>query len=363
MTKPPLDADNPRATRKPASFTVEDEHLRHDIKSEKPKRAPQSFDQGIVFTSDEDDPFLNPEADAALPAVPHTKRGFSFGKLALAAFGTLCSFALGLWINDLITALFTRSDWLGYSALCVLGIFMLALAGVIIREVIGFLRLENVQHIKAKTDAAAFTSTPAEARKLLGQLQALTAKRPETAKGQAMLEAARDDIIDGPQLIHLAERALMEKLDAKALALITSAARRVSVVTAVSPRAMLDLAYVLFEVVKLVRAIADLYGARPGPLGMTKLLRNVFAHLAVTGSIAVGDGLVQQILGHGLAARLSQRLGEGVINGMMTARIGLAAMDLCRPLSFRALKRPGMGQILKVLNPQIKTKNDKDTET
>ncbi|MGO8315977.1 DUF697 domain-containing protein, partial [Rhizobium ruizarguesonis] len=59
-------------------------------------------------------------------------------------------------------------------------------------------------------------------------------------------------------------------------------------------------------------------------------------HLAVTGSIAVGDSLVKQVLGHGLASKLSARLGEGVINGLMTARIGIAAMDLCRPLAFRA---------------------------
>jgi putative membrane protein len=73
--------------------------------------------------------------------------------------------------------------------------------------------------------------------------------------------------------------------------------------------------------------------------------------LAVTGSIAVGDGLVQQILGHGIASKLSARLGEGVVNGMMTVRIGIAAMDLCRPLPFKALKRPGISDFLGDLTP------------
>ena len=76
---------------------------------------------------------------------------------------------------------------------------------------------------------------------------------------------------------------------------------------------------------------------------MLRLIRDVIGHLAVTGSIAVGDGLAQQVLGHGLASKLSRRLGEGVINGLLTARIGIAAMDLCRPLPFRALPRPGIG--------------------
>ena len=144
---------------------------------------------------------------------------------------------------------------------------------------------------------------------------------------------------------------MLAPLDRRARALILNASKRVSVVTAISPRAIVDLAYVVFEVSRLVRAMAELYGGRPGTLGLFRLMRDVVAHLAVTGSIAVGDGLAQQVLGHGVAAKLSKRLGEGVINGLLTARIGIAAMDLCRPLPFRALKRPGIGDFLADLAP------------
>jgi putative membrane protein len=63
----------------------------------------------------------------------------------------------------------------------------------------------------------------------------------------------------------------------------------------------------------------------------------------------VGDSFVQQVVGHGLAARLSARLGEGVVNGMMTARIGIAAMETARPLPFSAVARPGMGDFVTAL--------------
>src|SRR5690606_6744501 len=105
-----------------------------------------------------------------------------------------------------------------------------------------------------------------------------------------------------------------------------------------------------FEAGRLIRRLAELYGARPGTLGFIRLSRDVLAHLAVTGAMAAGDELVHQLVGQGLAARLSAKLGEGVVNGMMTARIGVAAMETVRPLPFTALKRPGMGDFLAALS-------------
>lgn len=358
MSKPPQD-ERP-APRRPIAFVLDDDSI-SAAKAEQPaprpidapKRPPRSFAPDVTITPDAEDPFLSDivNDDAIVPIATPRKRGFSFGKLAAAAFGTLLSLGAGIWIDDLIRDLFTRADWLGYTALTVLALGLFALIVVIAREMLGIYRLNAVQAIKERGVALSQQGTASEARKLVKDVEALTRHRPETAKGRAVLEAAEGDIIDAPHLIALAERELLGPLDAKARNMIVQASKRVSVVTAVSPRALVDLAYVLFEVVRLVRGMAELYGGRPGSFGMMRLLRDVFAHLAVTGSIAIGDGLAQQILGHGLASRLSARLGEGVINGLMTARIGIAAMDLCRPLTFNALKRPGISDFAGELRP------------
>ena len=55
------------------------------------------------------------------------------------------------------------------------------------------------------------------------------------------------------------------------------------------------------------------------------------------------------MLGHGVAAKLSQRLGEGVLNGLLTARLGLAAIEVTRPLPFTALPRPALTDLAKDL--------------
>ncbi|BCH59440.1 UPF0283 membrane protein [Agrobacterium vitis] len=358
MSKTP--EDQRPMPRRPAAFSLEEPSSSPArppfVEAPEPqRRTPKSFDANVTITPDAEDPFLAglSEDEAIVPIARPAKRRFSFGKLAGAAFGALASFAIGLWIDDLIRDLFTRADWLGYTALTLLGIGLLALTVVVIRELAGIYRLNAVQAIKQRASALSLQGTASEARKLVKEVENLTQHRAETARGRSVLKAAENDIIDAPHLIALAERELLAPLDAKARSLIINASKRVSVVTAVSPRALVDLAYVLFEVVRLVRAMAELYGGRPGSIGMLRLLRDVFAHLAVTGSIAIGDGLAQQVLGHGLASRLSARLGEGVINGLMTARIGIAAMDLCRPLEFKALRRPGIGDFMPALKPAI----------
>ncbi|EJT05461.1 TIGR01620 family protein [Rhizobium sp. CCGE 510] len=352
MSKPP--SEPPR--RPPAVFTYEDEAPeRHDNgRQGEQRRRPESFSENIVVTADEDDPFLNPDKDlSALPVATPLRRRTSFGKIAAGAFGILLSLGLGLWTDSLIRDLFTRADWLGYAALAVLAVGILAVFALVIRETSGMMRLAAVQAIKAEAEAAMLETRPAKARAVVTRLITLLSANPETSKGRATLKATDGEVIDPPHLIALAERELLAPLDRKARALIVNASKRVSIVTAVSPRAVVDLLYVLYEAVRLIRAMAELYGGRPGTLGMFRLLRDVLAHLAVTGSIAVGDSLVQQVLGHGLASKLSARLGEGVINGLMTARIGIAAMDLCRPLAFHALKRPGIGDFIGDLTPSM----------
>ncbi|MDX0524080.1 TIGR01620 family protein [Sinorhizobium medicae] len=349
-----MNDDSNGRRRRPAAFPVGTEDATSRELEQTPRRAPGSFSDKIVMTPDADDPFI--ETTAAIealnpPEARPPRRRFSFGKIAAGAFGILISLAVGLWVDRLVRDLFSRADWLGYGAVAVVAIGAAAFLIVVAREIFGMMQLTAVQALKADLAAAAVAGKAQAARAATARLVHLLAGNPRTAKGRARLAETEGEIIDAPHLVDLTERELLAPLDREARRIILGAAKRVSIVTAVSPRALVDLGYVLYESARMIRAMAELYGGRPGTLGLLRLMRDVVAHLAVTGSIAVGDSLVQQILGHGLASKLSARLGEGVINGLMTARIGIAAMDLCRPMPFRALKRPSIGDFLADLAP------------
>ena len=96
----------------------------------------------------------------------------------------------------------------------------------------------------------------------------------------------------------------------------------------------------------MIRRIAEIYGGRSGTLGSWRLLRAVMTHLVATGAVAMGDDMLGSVLGGNLLARLSRRFGEGVVNGALTARVGLAAMEVCRPMPFSDGRRPRVTSII-----------------
>lgn len=283
------------------------------------------------------------------PNTLNEKKGVSWGGIAFGALSAILLFGLGLYFENLVQELLLRNEWLGWIALAVIAVFVIALFALAIKEFSSLLRQRKISNLRQSGDKAKEHDDLKLSKQVAEDISALLSKNPETAKGRSELAVHMESVVDGSDLIHLVERDLLGPVDKSARKIIMDSAKRVSIVTAVSPRAIVDIGFVLYENLRLIRRISEHYGGRPGKLGMWRLAKRVVTHLAATGAIAVGDGLVQQLLGQGLAAKLSARLGEGVINGLLTARVGIAAIDVCRPLSFDHEQRPGVNDFLSEL--------------
>lgn len=342
-----------QTSRKPAAFRLDDKdvHLSEDIEASPSKNE-------TLITSIPDAPGTpRPQSPMRTPT-----RGFGFGKWIAIGFGGLISLAFGLAIDSLIRDLFTRTDWLGWLGIGLAALAVLGLLGLMLREALSLMRIGKIDVLRTTLADAANADNAKAAQRGLSELITLYQERPETARGRQTLAAHIREVIDGRDLIILAERELLSPLDMEARRIVMNSAKRVSLVTAISPRALVDLLAVLFENIRVIRRLSALYGGRPGTLGFIRLARQVVTHLALTGGMAAGDSLVSQVLGHGLAARLSARLGEGVINGLLTARIGIAAIAVCRPAPFVDTNGPTvsdfMGELISTAEKEEKKKTN-----
>jgi putative membrane protein len=329
----------------------------------KPRR-PATFrldDPGVVVVDADDAPratrgavHITPETEPASLPVPleapvFESRRFRWGLLFWAGVAGLTLLGVGLGLAELIENLFARSEALGALGVALSAVAALALAVITLRETRALMRLAEIESLHRRASAVLLSDDRGESRAILRDLLRIAHQNPRLARARTTLIGHADDIIDGADMVKLAERELMSPLDAEARRLVSAAAQRVSVVTAISPRAAIDVLFVFVASLRLIRQLARLYGGRPGALGLIQLARQVIAHLAITGGLAASDSVIQQMLGHGVAAKLSQRLGEGVLNGLLTARLGLAAIDLTRPLPFTALPRPALVDLAKDL--------------
>jgi putative membrane protein len=247
-----------------------------------------------------------------------------------------------------------REDWVGWTTLVLLLVAAVAALMILLRELVGFSRLNRLNRIRTDVAKAIAKRDPKRERKAALRLAGLYARRPEQSWSVRAFRDHARDVHDAGELLALADREMVAPLDREARRFITRAAKRVATVTAMSPMALIAVTYVAVENLRLLRSLAALYGGRPGFFGLLRLAHLVFGHLLATGGIALTDDLLGQFLGQDILRRLSRRLGEGAFNGALTARIGIAATEVIRPLPYLAAKPPRVRDVLgEVLKPMF----------
>jgi len=316
--------------------------------------------RGPVLIDLEDDTAAQPDVAPAVPDLTEPPQGQAMQQVAAIASArpsrlarwfwgtalTLTGFVVSLAAWEYVNGLLARAPVLGMIATGLIALLIMILAIIALRELAAFGRLRKLDKIQERAKAALASDNLTDARGVIGQLDALYASRDDTSWGRAELKSRQADIFDASGLLGLAETTLLAPLDAQAQREVEAAARQVATVTAVVPIALADLFTALTSNLRMIRRIAQIYGGRAGALGSWRLTRSVLTHLVATGAVAVGDDLIGSVAGGGLMSKVSRRFGEGVVNGALTARVGVAAIEVCRPLPFQAAKRPSVSGLV-----------------
>ncbi|MGV6846857.1 MAG: YcjF family protein [Marinibacterium sp.] len=266
-----------------------------------------------------------------------------FWGLMLSLVGAAVS--VGAW--NFATALLARNPILGWAVTALIAALLIVLLLIAFRELAAFGRLSRIDGLRHRAQSARTDGDLEAARDVIARLDRLYKGREDARWGRERLAEMAPDQFDAADLLAVAEDTLLAPLDAAAQREIEAAARQVATVTALVPLALADVATALTANLRMIRRVAEIYGGRSGFFGGWRLTRAVFTHLVATGAVAIGDDMLEPILGGSVLSKLSRRFGEGLVNGALSARVGVAAMDVCRPLPFSPRHRPSVRGIVK----------------
>ncbi|KGK00945.1 YcjF family protein [Thalassotalea sp. ND16A] len=157
-----------------------------------------------------------------------------------------------------------------------------------------------------------------------------------------------------PEILSLYSKQVLSKVDDKALAQVAKFSTEAVVLVAVSPVAIIDMMVLMWRNLRMLDKVAGLYGVRLGYWSRIRLIKQVFTNMIYAGASEIIADVGLEMLGVDTLGRLSTRAAQGLGAGMLTARLGLRTISLCRPVPF-AEKQPGISQVRQQVIGQVKS--------
>jgi putative membrane protein len=274
---------------------------------------------GRIEYEDHDAPRLE-EAPAPLPPDPAAPWGTPALMLAGAVVLAL-GFAL-LGAGNFVADQFARAAWLGWITLGIAAAGFGLLGAGVWREIRALLALSHVDHLRADLSSG-------EAGRIMRAARDWAGRTP----GNEALLGALKTVNDPDAALALLRAGPGRDLREAADALGRGAAVQVVAGIAALPSPALDVVFMAWRGVRLVRQVAALYGVRPGLLGTLSLLRRTAMSATMVGAAALaGNTAAHALLSSPFVAKaLGEAAGAGVAARRMLV-LGRAASAACDPL-------------------------------
>lgn len=237
---------------------------------------------------------------------------------SVLALGLIFVVAEGVYLGQRAAALGPAWAWL---VAMLAGLAGLALIGLLWREWRGWARVRGVGALRRRLQEV---GQPDEALS-----RAVSRWRAQlSGPTEALQDFDRHWLVGSPEDSNQALERLMQALDRICESEIRREAARTGVLVTLSGVAILDAALCCWRNVRLMRKVAECYGARPGLYGTCRLVRMVLAHAVAVDLTHHAADAVSAKVGSVAAAG-----GQGLVAATLTVRLGLWTQSVCRPLS------------------------------
>lgn len=196
----------------------------------------------------------------------------------------------------------------------------------------------------------------------VSQLQKLYHGKPQQAMLEQSLSVMPDYSDDSEVLTHL-DAHFLQKLDQQALARISQHSQQVALMVALSPFAAIDMLLSVWRSVRMLDEICQIYGVRPSLPARAHLLRLILEQMTLAGATELLSDQLADFTSNRLLGVVSSQVASGVGVGIYSARIGLRAMALCRPIPFADDQKPGIGRLARNILSSLEARFQKASTT
>lgn len=246
-----------------------------------------------------------------------------------------------------------QQDWIAMGGCVAGGLIVVAGAGSLIAE---WRRLWRLRERAEERDIArellashGMTKGREFCEKLANQA-GLEQGHPALQRWHAALHETHND----REIVSLYAQLVQPVLDQQARREIGRSAAESTLMIAVSPLALVDMAFIAWRNLRLVNRIAAIYGIELGYFSRIRLFRLVLLNIAFAGASELVREVGMDWMSQDVAARISARAAQGIGAGLLTARLGIKTMELCRPLPWMAGDKPRLGDFRRDLLVQLK---------
>lgn len=284
---------------------------------------------------------------------------------ALALFGVATIAQSVQWLIDTWQA----NQWI-YLAFAV-AFFGISLAGVgaIINEwrKLRWLRKHNYnQQVSQQLLLETVDTSGEKAREFCKLVAKNLAQTPMVQQAEQRWQSQLDEAYNSKEVLYLFSENVLSPIENQVKKMISKNAAENAIIVAVSPLALVDILMVAWRNIALVNKITKAYGMELGYISRLKLFRMVMTNMVFAGATEIASDVGLDFFSQNLTARLSVRAAQGIGMGLLTARLGIKAMEFCRPVVFQQNERPKLSvvrqELIGVLKEQMFSKSREEFE-
>ncbi|MGL4225777.1 MAG: YcjF family protein [Vibrio sp.] len=149
------------------------------------------------------------------------------------------------------------------------------------------------------------------------------------------------------EIIDLYDALVVAEQDQQASQIVTRYATEAAALVAISPLAIADMLLVAWRNFSMIDQLAHIYGVELGYWSRIKLFKAVLLNMALAGASELAVEASIELFSMDVAKRVSVRAGQGVGVGILTARLGIKAVGLLRPLPWHAERQLKLSAVRK----------------